>query len=327
MKVLLTGSTGFVGLNILNALIEQGHEVHCYVRATANREHINKFNIATFEGELSDLVSLKAAMQDVDAVIHTAGNTSCFMRDYNDLYDVNVKGTKNIVDVALACDIKHLIYTSTTSTIGGSSGKGEVEDEQSALLGFRAKSPYGITKTLAEKEMLRAHSAGIRTIILNPAEIVGAYDHNFQWGRLVMAVYANQVPFLPPGGGSFCSAQDVANAHVTALTRGRSGERYILAGDDRDYISMLKIISEKLDQGFDMPTSNYFLLYLKERSKEIFYPLLGKTHMVEPYRMKVFSGFYFYSIKKAQDELGYSSGSLEEMLGQCIGWYRQNGVL
>lgn len=307
MKVLLTGSTGFVGLNILKALTDENHNVCCYVRASTNKQYISQFDVEIVEGELSDLDSLKAAMQGMDAVIQTAGNTSCFKRDYAELFEVNVNGTKNVVDAALASGVKHLVYTSTTSTLGGSKGKGEIENEESALMGFRAKSPYGITKTLAEKEMLRAHQAGIRTIILNPAEIIGEYDHHFQWGRLVMAVYANQVPFLPPGGGSFCSAESVGKAHVAALTKGRSGERYVLAGDDRDYLSMLKIISNKIEKEFDMPTSNYSFVYFKERYREIFFPLLGKDSMVEPYRMKVFSRRYFYSAKKAQEELGYTT--------------------
>lgn len=327
MKVFLTGATGFVGLNILTALLEHGHEVHLYARASSNRQHIEQFNATIHEGELDDLPRLKSVMSGMDAVIHTAGNTSCFAREYDALYQANVVGTKNIVDAALASGIKRLVYTSTTSTIGASDDRQVRADENTGLHGFRAKSPYALTKGLAEQEILRAHAAGLESIILNPAEIIGAFDHNFQWGRLVMAVFANQVPFLPPGGGSFCAAKDVAEAHVAALTQGQSGERYILGGDDRDYLAMLDIISDKLGKSFDKPGNNYQWLYFTQWCKEKFYPLLGKESMVEPYRMKVFAGFYFFDSQKAEKALGYHTAKLEDMLTDTIAWYRNNGIL
>jgi dihydroflavonol-4-reductase len=324
---MLTGSTGFVGLNTLSALLEQGHDVHLYVRSSSSRKYIEKFDVEIHEGELDDLAQLKSVMSGLDAVIHTAGDTSCFERDYDKLYQVNVIGTRNVVDAALSTGIKRLVYTSTTSTLGSSKGNSKIEDEKSKLRGFRAKSPYGRTKLLAEEEILRAHEGGIEAIILNPAEIIGAYDHNFQWGRLVMAVFANQVPFLPPGGGSFCSAKDVANAHVAALTKGHSGERYILAGDNRDYLCMLEIISDKLGRNYDRPKKNYMLFYMFEWLKDKFYPLLGKEFMVEPYRVKIFSKHYFYDAQKAQKELGYQTMTLENMINDSINWYKKNGIL
>lgn len=327
MKVFLTGSTGFVGLNTLAALVNEGHEVHVYVRASSDKKYIEKFNPHIHEGELNDLETMTKAMKGMDAVIHTAGNTSCFSRDFGTLYNVNVIGTKTIVDAAIASGVKRIVYTSTTSTIGGGISSEALADETTPLSGFRAKSPYGRSKLLAEKEIYRAHCHGIETIILNPAEIIGAYDHNFQWGRLVMAVFANQVPFLPPGAGSFCSAEDVANAHVAALTEGESGQRYILAGDNREYVNMLSIIAEKLDVQFDMPNINYWLLYIKESCKEKCYPLFGKNAPIEPYRIRVFGGRYFYSSEKAKKALGYRTRTLEEMLEQSIGWYKTNGVL
>ncbi|WP_444993815.1 NAD-dependent epimerase/dehydratase family protein [Aliikangiella sp. IMCC44359] len=327
MKVFLTGSTGFLGLNILNALIKKGHEPHLYIRESSDTTYVNRFNATIHKGELSDLETLKRAMNGMDAVIHTAGNTSCFNRDYNLLHQVNALGTKNIVDAAIANKVSSIVYTSTTSTVGAQNDKNKRADEKTILTGFRANSPYAITKQMAEKEILRAHKAGIKSIILNPAEIIGAYDHNLQWGRLVLAVYHNQVPFLPPGGGSFCSAEDVAMAHVEAITNGVSGERYILAGDDRDFISLLNIIAQKTGKSFDKPTSNYRALYLKQWCKEKFYPLLGKDYLVEPYRIKVFGGHYFFDDKKAAKFLNYQSVNLESMLTDSIDWYRQNNFI
>ena len=323
MKVFLTGSTGFVGLNILSSLQDAGHEVHLYVRAGSKRDYIERFDAHLHEGELDDLATMTQAMQGMDAVIHTAGNTSCLERDYDILYQVNVVGTKNIVDAALANGVKRLVYTSTTSTIGGSDSQLTPVAEDAELTGFRADSPYGRTKVLAEQEVMRAHQNGIHSIILNPAEIIGAFDHNFQWGRLIMAVDANQVPFVPRGSGSFCSAKAVGDAHVAALTLGCSGERYILAGDDQKYSTFLALISTLLGKTFDEPTLDHDRLYNELVQKE----LDGEDALIEAYRFRVFSGDYFYDCQKACQALNFEVVKLEDMLREAIAWYRDNGFL
>jgi dihydroflavonol-4-reductase len=180
---------------------------------------------------------------------------------------------------------------------------------------------------MAEEIVLAAMNHGVEVIILNPAEVIGRYDHNFQWGRLVMAVFADRVPFIPPGGASFCSASEVGKAHVTALTCGKSGERYILAGDDRNYSQFLELIEQQLAKKFSKPRTHYRRLYWKEKLKDKFYPLLGKEFMVEPYRLKVFGGHYYFSSKKAEQDLGYRPAKLGSMVSDCVNWYRTQGIL
>ncbi|AWB65701.1 NAD-dependent epimerase [Saccharobesus litoralis] len=327
MKVLVTGASGFVGLNIVKALQQAGHDTHVYLRASSKRDFLQAFSPTFHTGELTDLAALQQAMQGVDAVIHTAGNTSCFKRDYQHLFKVNVTGTQTVIDAALASGVKRLVYTSTTSTIGAQRNSQNQANEATRLQGFRAKSPYAKTKLLAEQAVLAAQKQGLEVVILNPAEIIGEFDHNFQWGRLVMAVFANQVPFLPPGAASFCCAAEVGKAHVNALTQGKSGERYILAGDDRDYRSFLQLIADSLQTKFDLPNTNYSRLYWREKLKEWLYPLLGRDALVEPYRIRVFGGQYYFSSAKAEQDLGYQPIKLEQMIGNCVAWYRANGIL
>lgn len=327
MKVLVTGATGFIGLNIVESLLEEEHQVRVYVRESSNTKYLDRFPVDFYRGGLSDASTLKSALQGVDAVIHTAGNTSCFERDFNTLYKVNVEGTQNIVNAAIAAGVKRLVYTSTTSTIGATNSPSARADENCELDGFRARSPYARTKLMAEKIVLSATGKGLKVVILNPAEVIGAYDHNMQWGRMVMAVFANQVPFIPPGGGSFCSAKEVGKAHVKALTKGDSGERYILAGEDQDYGGFLDSIEMQLDKKFARPEKNYSLLYWKEKLRDKFYPALGKNFMVEPYRLKVFGGHYYFSSRKAEQHLDYQPVSIKSMIADCIGWYRAQGIL
>ncbi len=327
MQVFMTGANGFVGLNVVSALVGAGHTVTAMVRPNANISYLEPFGVRIARGELDDRDALTTAMEGADAVIHTAGNTSCNRRDLPALEAVNVRGTRNVVDAALANGVRRLVYTSTTSTIGVRHGDDKLADEETPLSGYRAKSPYAITKRRAEQIVRDAHDRGLHSVILNPAEVIGAYDYNMQWGRMVLAAHYNQVPFVPPGGGSFCSAADVGQAHVNALERGRSGERYILAGHNASYSRFIDTISDVLGKRVDLPKTSYRRLYLKSLLQEKLAPLVPGKPPVEAYRMKVFSHAYYFDSAKAERELGYRSAPLAQMLHDCAQWYKNNGFI
>lgn len=325
MEVFMTGANGFVGLNIVGALVEAGHRVTAYLRASSNISFLEPFGVRIVRGPLDDAAAVTAAMRGAQAVIHTAGNTSCNRRDMPALVAANVHGTQNVVDAAIANRVSRIVYTSTTLTIGATSGASQPSDETTPLRGFRARSPYAITKRRAEEIVLSAPGRGVECVILNPAEVIGPYDYNMQWGRMVMAVNYDQVPFIPPGGGSFCSAIEVGRAHVSALTRGRSGERYILGGENASYATFLKTAAEVVGKPCRMPNLNYTWLYVKALLQEKLPAVVPGKPVVEPYRMRVFGGTYYFDSAKAVRELGYACPPLKQMLQECADWYRRNG--
>ena len=330
MKVFITGANGFVGLNIVAALVARRHDVTAYVRDGSNTAFLEPFGVRIVRGSLDDTVAVEAAMCGAQAVIHTAGNTSCNQRDLPALIAANVRGTQSVVDAAVFNGVARIVYTSTTSTIGTNSGPvGALRpaDENTPLDGFRARSPYALTKQRAEQIVLSAVQRGVESIILNPAEVVGPYDHSLQWGRMVLAVHHDQVPFVPPGGGSFCAATEVGRAHVSALTLGRSGERYILGGANASYATLIDTIAQVLGKSCRLPRTPYAWLYAKALLQEKLPAVIPGKPAVEPYRMRVFGGTYYFDSSKAARELGYACPSLRQMLHECAGWYRRNGYL
>lgn len=325
MKVFMTGANGFVGLNVVRALVEHGHDVTTYVRPTSNVKFLEPLGVTIYRGELGDKSNLAKAMKGAERVICTAGNTSCYMRDLPILEEVNVRGTQCVLDCAIENEVPRIVYTSTTSTVGANNNKTKVYGEATPLSGFRSKSPYAITKLKAENILKNAQEKGIECIILNLAEVIGPYDYNMQWGRLVLAVHYDQVPFIPPGGATFCNATNVGKAHVNALTMGRSGEKYILGGEHHDIAHLLSVISKLNGNSFKVPRTSYKWLYFKSLLQEKIPVLVPGKPMVEPYRMRVFGGHYYFDSSKAINELSYEQSALEEMLGESMEWYKQNG--
>jgi dihydroflavonol-4-reductase len=285
---------------------------------------LSKFNVQLAYGELDDQAKLNECMSGVDAVVHTAGNTSCDPKHIPVLRKVNVEGTRCVVNAAAINKVPRMIFTSTTSTIGARNSPHDVADETRPLTGFRASNPYGLSKLEAEKIVLGAAARGIEPIVLHLAEVVGAYDYNMQWGRLVLAVHYNQVPFMPPGGASFCSAAKVGQAHVSALDKGRPGERYILAGPGVRFAEFVDRIARLLGTEFDRPKTNYWALYLKALLQQKYPKIVPGMPLVEPYRMRVFGGHYYFSSEKAAKDLGYELRPLDDILSECIEWYRNN---
>lgn len=322
MKVFVTGAAGFVGLNIVSALLDEGHEVHAYVRPSTNVKYLSAFPVTLHLGELDDVPGLVKAMQGMEGVIHCAGNTSCYHKDFDLLYRTNVQGTKNVVAAAVANKVRRLVFTSTTSTIGARNHPAAIADESTPLNGFRRNSPYSITKTMAEQIVLDARTQGLETIVLNLAEVVGPFDHNLQWGRMILAACANKIPFMPPGTASFCSAQDVGRAHVSCLTRGQPHSRYILAGVNASFEEFLDTVFAVVGQRADIPGTSYLWLQCLARAQELVSPLTKRMPLVDSYRMRVFGGHYLFSSQRAQQDLGYRSRSLLEMVQSCHGWYR-----
>ena len=327
MRVFVTGANGFVGLNVVSALVSSGHDVVSIVRDGSNTAFLEPFGVDIVRGGLDDVRTLTDAMRGADAVVHVAGNTSCNRKDMPKLLEVNVDGTRNIVEAALATGIRRLVYTSTTSTIGAYDGGTRLADETVPLSGYRARSPYSITKRKAEEIVLAARPRGLEPVILNPAEVVGAYDYNLQWGRILLAAYYDKIPFNPPGGASFCSAADVGRAHVRAITLGRPGERYLLGGENLLFSRFFEVLSDVLGKKLTIPRGSYRWLYTKALLQEKLSPFVPGNPPIEPYRMRVLGNTYFYDSSKAEKELGYLSAPIEAMVKDCADWYRNNGFI
>ena len=331
MKVLVTGASGFIGLNIMEALKNSAHEGFALVRSTSRTDFLKNLcddkHILT--GDILDSASLMQHTRGMDAVIHCAGATSGHKWDRESVFKINVTGTENVVQAALQNKVKRLVYTSTTSTIGTTHDTKRA-DESVVLNGFRKKSQYGQSKTAAEKIVTGAGKSNLEVIILNPAEVLGKFDYHFGWGVAIIWLCQGQLPFFPTGGASFCHAAEVGRAHVNALERGRSGERYILAGTDIKlpvfFDTICRLIDKKLPQA-DYIKSNYWTLNMFFGLQRFIYPFTKKKPAIDKNRLKMFYSDIYFDSAKAERELDFKTRPVEEMIKASYDWYKDNKVL
>jgi nucleoside-diphosphate-sugar epimerase len=225
----VTGATGFVGLNLVEALLAEGWRVIALHRAGSDLTYLQRMNAERATGDVTDRESvLRALPEGVDAVYHVAGDTNLWSRRNAAQDRINVEGTRNMVAAALARRARRFLHTSSISAWGMQRGR---LDERTPQLGKYSKVNYNRSKHLAEEAVRAGIARGLDAVILSPGAILGPYDTR-NYARIVKMVAAGTLPGVPPGALPFCDVREVAKAHVAAFERGGKGENYLLAGTD-----------------------------------------------------------------------------------------------
>lgn len=320
----LTGGTGFVGINIVDALLADGWTVTALHRAGADTGELKKRGVALAEGDITDPASLARAIPGhVDAVFHAAASLSMWSRRNAEQEAINVGGTRNVVAAALAAGAKKLVHTSSVSVYGLQLGK---IDETAEKQGRTSWLGYQRTKYLAEEQVLAGIERGLPAVIMNPCSIIGAHDRT-GWARLIRMIAADALPGVPPGSCSFAPVRAVAKAHVAAVDNGTVGENYLLGGVDDSYLSFVRIAGDLLGRKVPNAPMAPWKLRLFGRILAGVAAITGKEPRVTPEGAALASRILFADSAKAARDLGYRTVPLEEMVRECIDWLRGEGLI
>jgi dihydroflavonol-4-reductase len=303
MKILITGATGFLGSWVARALVRAGHALRALVRATSPRDSLAGLPIEAVEGDILDQHALARAMRGVEAVVHCAGLVSLRPRDREALHQMNVVGSRHVLEVAGAQGLR-VVFTSSIATIGGAYTPA-LRDERAWLGGHGPRCGYVESKRVSEELALSLAARGQDVVVLNPGNALGPGDLRFTSTRLVLQYLRGELRFYLPGGMSFCDVRDVAGAYAAALTRGRSGERYILAGMNLTYEEFFMELWRLTGLHWPWPVPRLLaqgLAYWSESAAAF------AEHPFEELNLSVVSHgqmFTFANVSKAMRELGY----------------------
>ena len=326
MKCLLTGATGFLGANIVFELVRAGHTVRAFGLPGSETRYIRDHCEEIFFGDVTSWEDVDVAVSGVDAVIHAAGDTSFWKRNFARQRAVNADGPVIVAEACLRHGVKRLIHTSTVDALGYNPG-GLADETWStynyAGLGYN----YGDTKREGERRVRSYASRGLEVVVIYPGSMLGPYDFTMQFGRLFFDLRDGKVPALPCGGIGFCHVTEVAKAHVSALTRGRPGEGYICAGVNATYRELCELIASKFGgkaPGWDMPG---WMLVAYGAFLELASGFTGRAPDMNPGQARFMSMRAYYDSSKAVSELGYRIRSLKEMVDDAFAWYTEQGYL
>lgn len=320
----VTGATGFIGINLIDALVAAGWEVTALHRPTSDLKQLAKRPVARAVGNIVEPATLSGLVPEgADAVFHCAADLNVWSRGNELQYLINVEGTRNVVAAALAAGARRFVHTSSVSAWGLIDGR---IDETVKQRGWDSWINYQRTKWLAEEEVREGIGKGLDAVILNPCQVVGAYDVH-GWGRMIRMVDAGTLPGVPPGSGSFAHVGAVARAHIAAAEKGGTGENYLLGGADHSYAEFVATIARILGRRkrrFVVPAP---LLMLSARLGAFRALFTGREPTVTPEGARLAIRRQFADCSKAVRELGYEIVPLDDMVHECIDWLRRGALI
>ena len=228
MKYFVTGTTGFVGGVLAKKLREAGHEVNASVRSPEKAKDLQALGVKLFKGDVTDKESMREAMTGVDDVYHVAGWYKVGVKDKSGGVQVNINGTRNVLELMQELNIPKGVYTSTLAI--NSDTKGKLADETYHFTGEHI-SEYDRTKAEAHKIADEFIKQGLPLVIVQPGLIYGPGDTSTVRTNL-LDLLKGRLPALP-SQTAYCWAHvdDIVTGHILAMEKGKNGESYIICGE------------------------------------------------------------------------------------------------
>jgi dihydroflavonol-4-reductase len=326
LNVFVTGATGFLGSHVARVLAEQGAALRLLVRPSSDLRNLQCLNAETATGDLRDPVSLEAAMAGCDTVFHVAADYRLWVRDPEQMYQSNVEGTRAILAAARKNGVRNVVCTSSVATMGFTAN-GHPADEESPVSLADMIGHYKRSKFMAEQLALEAGRAGMRVVVVNPTTPVGEQDVKpTPTGRIVVDFMKRKFPAYVETGLNLVDATECARGHIAALERGKSGERYILGGQNLT----LKQILDQLAAITGLPSPKVKLPYIFAFAAGVVdEAITGRILKREPRAtidtVRMGRKKMFASSEKAERELGWKIVPVEGALRRAVQWFRANG--
>ena len=328
MLAFVTGASGFLGSHVAKVLCEQGASLRLLVRASSNLKNLQGLNADTVTGDLRDPASLEKALAGCDTVFHVAADYRLWVRDPHQMYRANVEGTRALLDAARKNAVQRIVYTSSVATIGFTSN-GHTADEDSPVSLDDMIGHYKRSKFMAEQIALEAGRSGMHVVTVNPTTPVGEQDVKpTPTGRIVLDFLKRKFPAYVETGLNLVDVRDCARGHVAALEKGKSGERYILGGENLT----LKQILDKLAAITGLSSPRVKLPYIFAFATGIIDETInGRMLNREPRAtvdaVRMGKKMMFATSAKAERELGWKIVPVDDALRRAVVWFRDNGYV
>ena len=325
MRALVTGASGFVGGAVARALVAAGVLVRALVRPGSDLRNLEGLKVEQVHGDLRDRESLRRALHGCEQLYHVGAHYALWAKDPAIFYDINVTGTRTLMETARDVGTRRIVYCSTIGAIGLPS-EGGLGTETTPVSFDQMAGHYKRSKFLAEQEVAKLARQGLPVIIVNPSAPVGAADVKpTPTGQMIVDFMKGRMFAYIETGMNLIDVDDVAAGHLLAMEKGRIGERYILGHKNlmlRDIFDILsrltgvRMPSVKLPHQAILPLAHFnqwLSDYVTHQPPRI--PLEGVR--MAKYKMH-------YDCGKALRELGLPQTPPEIALEKAVRWFRDH---
>ena len=309
------------------ALIELGHEVTAIVRTSSDLRSLDGLNVDRVYGDLSaqpivNDVSIQQLVSSMDLVIHSAAVIQLGWKKVDVSMAVNQGATATLAE---ACRNTHkrMIHVSTVDALAAAESSDQICDE-SNLLPLKSNCSYSRSKKAGDDSFLESVSKGLDGIIVHPGFMLGPFDWRPSSGEMILAIAKRRIPYAPGGGFSVVDVRDVCEGIVSAVTHGRRGERYILAGENMTYFDLWCRIAKTVGGKPPFRPMPNWMAKAVGSVGDLWTWISGNENNVNSAALQMGQMFHYYSSEKAAIELGYQMGSIEDAIADAWNWFKSN---
>lgn len=322
--ILVTGATGHIGNVLVRELLSRGEKVRAMTLAGEDASPLDGLNVERFEGNVLDPSSLEQAFQGVDVVYHLAGIISILPGRDTIVTRVNVEGTRNILAAARRAGVRRLVYTSSIHAITRADDC--VIDETLPFDPENNVGEYDRSKARASLAVLEAVKEGLDAVIVCPTGVIGPFDYRLsEMGSLLLNSIRSKVQFsVVDGAYDFVDVRDVAAGMVLAAEKGRSGEVYILSGEQISIYRLVQLAREANGQKGVCLNIPPWMAMAAAAFTPWYYRLTSTRPMFTPYSLVTVLGNSKISSAKARAQLGYRPRALAETIADTVRWFIEN---
>jgi len=326
MRALVTGATGFVGNHVVRALVRRGVEVRVLIRSTSDRSVLADLPVTAVAGDLMEPSTLKEACQGMNLVVHVAADYRLWVPDPKRMYDVNVTGTNNVIGAAVRAGVDRIVYTS--SAVTAATREDRAATEADFIETEACRSTYQQTKVQAERAAWEWIRRGARITIVNPSTVIGPVDRQpSPTGRLIRDFVSGRLPAYLNAMLNWIDVRDVAEGHWLAATRGRIGERYLLAHENLTVGQFLALLAQTCGRPIPRWRIPYAVAYAVGSMSELWAGWLGGEPRATRDGVRMTTVAMRYNGMKAVNDLGLPQTPLRITIADAVRWLIERGYI
>jgi dihydroflavonol-4-reductase len=323
MTVLVTGGAGYIGGELTRRLLARGEEVRVLDLKVDESSDLARLGAELLAGDIRSPGDVRRALKGCDRLYHVAALFQMWQRDRRRYPDVNVEGTRNVLENALEMQVSRVVYTSSAVTIGEVDG--QLGKENTVHRGYFL-SDYERSKHSAEGVALDLCQRGLPLVVLNPTTVYGPGQTTHMTGALARFL-RGRLPFVVDAKLNFVYIDDVVEGHLSAMERGEVGRRYILGGENSSLVEFLSLGAEIAGVSRRPRVVPGPLVRASAQVLDVVSRLSGRRPWVSLDEARTASHSFIFDTRRAREELGLEWTPLRTGLERTVRWLRQEELI
>ena len=319
--IAVTGASGLLGNAVVRRLVEQGKSVLAIKRRDSDISLLNDLDgkIKWHDADILDTLSLSEALKDATHVIHAAAAVSFNPRKARRIMDINVLGTRNVVDTCLALGIGRLVHVSSVAALGRQKGQ-KLISENNKWIDSPLHSTYAKAKYLAELEVYRGQEEGLSSVIINPSVILAEGNWNLSSAQLFKYVWEEK-PFYFDGSLNYVDVDDLVGLIETLLESNIQGERFIASAGKISYFEFFEMVALQFNKKKPSIRLGNTLLKAGAVAEGLLSRITGNEPRLTRETARLAGAEFTFENQKIRNSLNFEFQPIDKTLKRCCGYY------